>query len=177
MPANVTTVFATTRALAIALLLMAQAAMAGTVTTLDPDDYRSFVGNWMPQGAPLCAAMRSADDWNRVLHPAATMGSTRPFAPPAGLWNDRAVLLIARVVPAGDSAHAFRLLGVERTQDAIEVNVLFKSAPPASSSEKVWLAVEVQKPLPALVRFRQEGNIVCALSPDRGNWVAPPLPK
>ena len=70
-------------AIAAAALLAPNAALpAGGFKLLDPDAYQSFVGNWSPDTAPLCAAIGSADQWDHVLHPAATMGAHRPFAPP-----------------------------------------------------------------------------------------------
>lgn len=155
------------------LPVRAAASATGDVRQLDPADYQSFVRNWVPETVPLCAAIASADAWDHVLHPAPTMGRTRPFAPASAFWNDHAILLLAKVVNAGDVSHVFRLVGVERTRDAIEVNYGFRPTPPASSTMKWYFAIAVAKPLPALVRFRQEGKIVCALNTGAGEWTTP----
>jgi len=150
---------------------------AGGFKLLDPNAYQSFVGNWTPDTAPLCAAMSSDAQWNRVLHPAATMGSHKPFAPPGNFWSGRAVLLFARVVNAGDPAKVFQVDDVLRRKDTIDVTLRFKPTPPASSTMKIYFAVAVDKPIPPRIRFIQDGTIVCVLNPASGNWMAtPPQP-
>ena len=164
-------------ALAIALLAPNPALPSGGFKLLDPRDYQSFVGNWTPENAPLCAAIGSADQWDRVLHPAATMGAHKPFAPPADFWNGHVVLLFARVVNAGDPSKVFQVDGVLRRMDTIDVTLRFKPTPPASSKAKSYFAVAVDRPIPARVRFIQDGNIVCVLDTAAGTWLAsPPQP-
>jgi len=142
---------------------------------LSPGAYQSFVGNWVPAGAPLCAALRSQADWDGVLHPAAVMGANRPFSPPADFWNSKAVLLVARVVDAGDTTGIFHLTRLQRDRDAVELDYAFAAPPHASSTMTWYLAVAVAKPLAATIRFKESGHTVCTLQPDAGAWVVPPL--
>jgi hypothetical protein len=148
-------------------------ALALDVTPLNPADYQSFVGNWTPADAPLCAAIGSAEAWNRVLHPAAVMGDRRPFAPPSEFWERHAVLLFARVVPGGGQASALRLAGAERSPDAIDIVVAVTPPPPSSWTMKSWLAVAVPKPLPPHVGFLENGKRICSLEPASGHWLSP----
>jgi hypothetical protein len=162
---------------AAALLAPTAALPARQFNVLNPGDYQSFAGNWTPDTAPLCAAMGSADQWDHVLHPAATMGSHKPFAPPADFWNRHVVLLLARIVDAGDLSKVFQVDDVLRRKDTIDVTLRFKPTPPASSRMKAYIAVAVDKPIPARVRFIQDGSIVCVLDTAAGTWIAsPPQP-
>jgi hypothetical protein len=150
---------------------------SGGFKLLDPGDYQSFVGNWTPDTAPLCAAIGSADQWEHVLRPAATMGSHKLFAPPADFWAGHVVLLFARTVNAGDLSKVFQVDDVLRRKDTTDVTLRFKPTPPASSTAKSYFAVAVDKPISARVRFIQDGNIVCVLDTAAGTWMAsPPQP-
>jgi hypothetical protein len=163
--------------LAAALLAPNAALPKSAFQLLDPGDYQSFVGNWAPDTAPLCAAIGSAQQWDHVLHPAATMGAHKPFAPPADFWNGHVVLLFARVVNAGDLSKVFQVDDVLRRRDTIDVTLRFKPTPPASSTAKSYFAVALDKPIPARIRFIQDGNIVCVLDTAAGTWMsAPPQP-
>lgn len=95
-------------------------------TVLDPKAYQSFVANWTPSNKPLCAAIQSQADWDAVFHPAPVMGANRPFGPPAEFWNDRAVLVLAKVIDNGDTAKVFQLTGVHRDEKIIEVDYSFR---------------------------------------------------
>jgi hypothetical protein len=142
---------------------------------LNPSDYQVFVGNWTPDAVPLCAVLSSEADWNRILHPAATMFSNKAFAPPAFMWNSRAVLLVARATYGGDNPNLFQPTAVSRTQDTIELDYGF--TPPlaaATYTGKYYMMVQVTKPLPANVRFVENGREVCDVKPDSGAWVSPP---
>jgi hypothetical protein len=150
---------------ALACLLMSALAAGARAQLLDPDAYQSFVGNWSPKAAPLCTAMENAGEWESVLHPAPVMGGNKAFEPPSALWNHHAVLLLARVVNAGDTAHVFRLLRVTRTRGAIEMSVTFAPTPPASSTMKWYMALAVAKPLPPRIRIRENGAVICTLAP------------
>ncbi|HEY5210859.1 MAG TPA: hypothetical protein VIJ42_15580 [Stellaceae bacterium] len=134
---------------------------------LDPHRYQSFVANWTPEDRPFCAVLRSAADWNRVLKPAPTMGGTRPFAPPAAFWRKHAILLLARILGAGDTATVFQVERVARDPGALRLDYRFAPTPPASSTMKWYLAVAVAKPLPPVARFREDGKIVCTVTPPR----------
>lgn len=146
-------------------------------TVLDPKAYQSFVANWTPSNKPLCAAIQSQADWDAVFHPAPVMGANRPFGPPAEFWNDRAVLVLARVIDSGDTAKVFQLTGVHRDENVVEVDYSFRLTPPASSQIKWWLGVAAAKPLPPTVRFKEDGRLVCAVEPGTRTWLRPPPAK
>jgi hypothetical protein len=137
---------------------------------LDPGAFQSFVRNWTPSSRPLCAAIRSQAEWDMIMSPAATMGSSKPFGPPADFWSRSAVLLVARVVDAGDMAQVFRLQRVRRAAGTIDVEYSFTPPPKASSTMKWWLGMEVGKPLAATIRFVEGGRVVCTLAPSSGAW-------
>ena len=138
-----------------------------------PGDFQSFVGNWTPLTAPLCAVLRSDDDWKRVLHPAAVMGDHKPFEPPDTFWTSRAILLFARVVNGGDTSHVFALRKLQVDPDAVDVDFAFTPTPPASWTQKTYIAVDMDKPLPPRVQFRENGKIVCTLDIAAGQVLTP----
>jgi hypothetical protein len=146
------------------------AAQEPAYVQLDPDAFQSFVRNWTPPSQPLCAAMRSQAEWDMIMSPAATMGSSKPFGPRADLWSHGAVLLVARVVDAGDMAQVFRLQRVRRAAGTIDIAYGFAPPPKASSTMKWWLGVEVEKPLPETIHFVEGGRVVCTLAPASGAW-------
>ena len=146
------------------------AAQEPAYVQLNPDAFQSFVRNWSPPSRPLCAAIRSQADWDMIMSPAATMGSSKPFGPPAAFWTRNAVLLVARVVDAGDTAQVFRLDRVRRAAGTIDIDYGFTPPPKASSTMKWWLGVEVEKPLAATIRFVEGGHVVCTLAPASGAW-------
>jgi hypothetical protein len=147
--------------------------MAGepSYSLLDPSAYQSFVANWKPANKPLCAVIQSQADWAAVFRPAPVMGTNRPFGPPAELWSDGAVLMLARVVDAGDTANVFHLIGIHRDKDVIDVDVSFHRTPAASSRIKWWLGVTVSKTLPPMVRFREDGRVICTIQPGSCIWL------
>jgi hypothetical protein len=135
---------------------------------LDPGAYQSFVMNWTPADAPLCVTMQSQADWERVFHPAPIMGGYRPFSPPAEFWRTAGVLMVARVVNGGDTAHVFQVTGVRRDADSIDVDFGFHPPPEASFQVKWWLGVAVEKPLAPTVRFKEDGHLLCTVDRDAG---------
>jgi hypothetical protein len=132
---------------------------------LDPNAFQSFVANWADAEQPFCRAMLSAADWERWLKPAPTMGFHRPFAPQADLWNHHAVLLVARVVNAGDTSGVFSNPRVTGDERELALDYRFAPTPPASSTMKWYLALEIAKPLPPTVVVRENGRSVCTLLP------------
>jgi hypothetical protein len=132
---------------------------------LDPAEFQSFVRNWEPPSRPLCAALQSAADWDAVMAPAAVMGASKPFAPPADLWTRNAVLLLARVVDAGDTTKIFELGSVRRAGDRLDIGYTFTPPPKASSTMKWWLGITVAKPLPPTIRFLAGDVVTCTLAP------------
>jgi hypothetical protein len=145
-------------------------ALLGLTPTIDPAQYQSFVGNWTPASKPLCAAVGSASQWNRIFHPAPVMGTNRPFSPPDSFWAQHALLVVARVVDAGDTSRVFRVNYVTRTGNVVTLDYAFRPTPYASSTIKWWTGVAIARPLPATVRYRENGRIACSLDLAHGQW-------
>ena len=137
---------------------------------LDPGALQSFVRNWEPASRPLCAALQSAADWNAVMAPAPVMGAANPFAPPDDLWARSAVLMLARVVDAGDTADIFKLRGVRQAGGRLDIGYTFTPPPKSSSRMKWWLGITVAKPLPPIIRFLEGDIVSCTLAPASGQW-------
>ncbi|HEY5070508.1 MAG TPA: hypothetical protein VII63_00610 [Caulobacteraceae bacterium] len=140
---------------------------------IDPSRFQSFVGNWTPEDAPLCAVIRSEAEWRQILHPAPVMDSHKPFSPGGKFWKGHAVIMVARVISAGNIAGVFRPERIRRSAEAIEVDYRFSPTPRASSSIKWYLALRVAEPLPPTVSLVENGREVCALHQDAGTWVTP----
>ena len=160
---------------ALALLLALLAATPGRAqdvahARLDPGAFQSFVRNWELPSRPLCAALQSAKDWDAVMAPAPVMGGSKPFAPPGDLWERSAVLMLARVVDAGDTAKIFELRSLRRTGDRLDIGYAFGPPPKASSTMKWWLGIAVAKPLPPTIRFLTGDTVTCTLAPASGRW-------
>jgi hypothetical protein len=137
---------------------------------LDPGAFQSFVRNWEPPSRPLCAALQSAKDWDAVMAPAPVMDASKPFAPSDDLWARNAVLLLVRVVDAGDTAKIFELRSVRQTGGRLDINYSFTPPPKASSTMKWWLGITVAKPLPPTIRFLMGDSVTCTLAPASGKW-------
>jgi hypothetical protein len=138
-------------------------------------DYQSFVRNWSPEETPLCAAMDSQADWDAVMRPAPTMGQTRPFSPPEAFWKRNSLLVLARVINSGgDDLDVFQVGRVVRSKSKITIDYNFSTPPAASSQIKATMALEIAKPLPSVIEFKENGRMVCALRPDKKQIVSPP---
>ena len=131
---------------------------------LDPSDYQGFVSNW-DGNRPFCAAIASPQEWERVIHPAATMGNSRPFAPPASFWRTHTVLLLAHEGNGGgNDGEVLRTLGVDQRRGRIAVSTRFTPRTAASYTGKFWTAVAVRRPLAATnVDFVEGGRTLCTL--------------
>ena len=137
-------------------------------TLLDPNAYQSFVGDWTPTGQAFCAALQNTSQWNEVMHPAPTMASDRPFGPPAAFWATHSVVLVARVIPAGDPQGVFKVSSVRQTRRGLEVAYTFARPSKSSSKMKWYLAVALEGPLPDKIRVIENRHEVCRLTP--GAW-------
>jgi hypothetical protein len=132
-------------------------------TVVQPDQYQSFVVNWSPANKPFCVAIRSEREWSRVFHPAPVMGSHPPFAPPSAFWTQHALLVVARVINTADASQVFHIDSVTRDERVVEIRYTFRPTPPAPSTMKWWIGAAVAKPLPPMVRFRENGRMVCSV--------------
>lgn len=154
------------RALISVLALAACSAAAPPYTVLNSNDYHVFVAPWEPADQPFCAAFQSAADWEARMRPAAVMGQNT-FAPPADIWREHAVVMMARETNPGDPAHLFNVTGVTKSTDAdaLDVHTTFTPAPASTSTIIAYVAVEVSKPLPHVIHFNENGRDVCEIRP------------
>lgn len=138
---------------------------------LTDDDFQSFVGNWQGN-APLCAALASQADWDRYIHPAATMGRPRhPFQPEDGFWRDHVALLIARVANAGGGENpSLRIEGVTQQGGALTIATSFHQVAHGSFQMNLWALVVLPRPLPGGATFRDADGTSCTVPglPRRG---------
>jgi hypothetical protein len=135
--------------------------------------FQSFVANWSPANRPLCAALRSQADWDKIFKPAAVIGTHPPFAPPPEFWTGSALLVLAQVVPGGSPVDILQVDAVQRHGTRVEVAVTVPQTPPASWQSKTWVGITLAPPLPTRIRFREAGKIVCTLEPAARHWVEP----
>jgi hypothetical protein len=129
---------------------------------LTDDDFQSFLGNWAGDG-PLCAALAGQADWDRYIHPAATMGRPRhPFQPAEGFWRDHVALLIGRVANAGGGENpSLRIEAVTRQDGALTIRTSFRQAAHGSYQMNLWALVVLPRPLPARATFRDADGTSC----------------
>jgi hypothetical protein len=136
-------------------------------------DYHAFVANWSPADKPLCAVLRSGDEWRAVVHPAPVMFGANVFGPPDAFWAGHAVLLIARQVQGGSDA--FKSYSVHATPLGIEVDYAMAPAGGGSFTTKAYLALAVAKPVAGRIVFADSAGVACRLDPAGGVWVSPAL--
>jgi hypothetical protein len=143
----------------------AAAPVAVPYEVLTGDDFQSFLGNWEGDG-PLCAALASQADWDRYMHPAATMGRPRhPFQPEDGFWRDHVALLIGRVANAGGAENpSLRIEGVTRQDGALTIATRFRQPAHGSYQMKLWAFVVLPRPLPDRATFRDADGTSCAVT-------------
>ena len=86
------------------------------------------------------------------------MGGAERFAPPAETWASHIVLLVARVVPGGAKGQPIQPVSVDRADGSLEVDYRFTLLPESSYTVKAYMALEVPKPAPASVVFKENGQ-------------------
>ncbi len=138
------------------------------------EDYDGFVGNWKPQDAPLCAAMRSGADWDQLVIVTPGPGGDNPPAILSdAFWRDHAVVLLAQAMPSKGSNRAYQVRRVSRTGDVTEVDYRFTPPPPAGSIGKAYLVLAIPAPLSDTVVFKSDKGVTCTLKPGAGQWLVP----
>jgi hypothetical protein len=162
-----------TAALGLAMAGAPAGAAPVAYRVLDTGAYQSFVGNWTPDSAPLCAVIDSSAHWDAVMHPAAMMGGSRRFAPPPETWTSHVVLLIARVIPGGGKGTALQPVSVDGAVASLDVDYRFTPPPAGSYTIKAYVALEIPRLVPATVVFKENGQTVCMLKPRDGAWLSP----
>jgi hypothetical protein len=141
-------------------------------TTLTPKDLQSFVRSWQPADKPLCKILQSGADWDRWMGAAAVMGPHKPYAPPAGLWSHKVMVLIARVVGATDPATVFDMKRVRADRQTLAIAYHIRASSPASYKIAAWIGVIVGRDqLGDRVDIAEDGATVCAI--DKTGKAAP----
>ena len=142
----------------------AQPASVAGYQVFTQDDFQSFVGNWRG-GAPLCAAIRSQADWDRVMHPAPVMGRpSRPFAPPADFWRTHAGFLLARVAGDGGAPPAsLSATDVRNSNGTLRIETRFTQTAPASYRIKTMILVVAPLPAPRNAVFHDADGTICVI--------------
>lgn len=139
------------------------------------DRYQNFVVNWPGEQTPLCAIVRTADDYATLFHPAPVIGARKPFAPAEAAFGKQMLVVVARVVP-GDAGTTLSIEKVERTGAGLVVHCR-STAPsrPSTFTVKQTAIAWIPRGEPGPVRFLENGRQVAALDLASGTWVAPPL--
>jgi hypothetical protein len=146
---------------------------AVTFTTLTPGDLQTFVKTWQPADKPLCKILKSNADWDKWMGAAAVMGPHKPYAPPASLWSDNFVVLIAQVVDATDPATVFDIKRVSSDRQTLAIAFHIRAPTPASYKIAAWIGVILGRDqLRDRVDIVEDGATVCAI--DNTGKAAPP---
>jgi hypothetical protein len=145
---------------------------AVTFTTLTPENLQSFVKTWQPADKPLCKILKSNTDWDKWMGAAAVMGPHKPYAPPASLWSDKFMVLIARVVDAADPATVFDMKRVRGDRQTLAIAYHIRAPSPASYKIAAWIGVIIgADQLRDRVDIVEDGTTVCAF--DKTGQAAP----
>ena len=144
--------------------------------TLNPSDYQNFVKNWDDTKQPvLYAVVRSIDQWNGIFHPAPVMGGNRRFAPDADMFATNEILIVARVMPATESADTFRVEQVSTNAAGLVLNYRYTPTPNAVSyTVKNYLGVIVPTFGHSTVAFVENGKQIGTLDAAKGRWCVGP---
>ena len=85
------------------------------------------------------------------------------------------MLVLARVINSGgDHLDVFQVGRVVRSKSKITIDYKFRTPPAAASQIKAAMGLEIAKPLPSVIEFKENGRMVCALRPDKKQIVSPP---
>ncbi len=124
--------------------------------------YQSFIKNWSPDSTPLCAILASSADWDAVLHPAGVMGAHKPYAPQVDFWRTHGMLIVARTVPGAASSIRLEKIAATKRSTGVVVTYKLEGGADASFMTKVWLPIEVAKPLPVSAAFKDTNGVKCS---------------
>jgi hypothetical protein len=138
--------------------------------TIMSGSYQSFLKNWDDERHPVfCTLMRNSREWDEWMHPAAVMGGKKSFGPPSSFFDNRQLLLVARVMQAPDAAerpHVFTPLSVTLRDGVLRANYLYrKPASGATYSIKDYLLLSIPKErfTTGKVQFFENDKKVCEL--------------
>lgn len=143
---------------------------------MDMNDYRNFLGNWDEQKYPVLYALISTPaQYNALFHPAATMGSLRPFSPDASLYAREQILVVARVMLNPKNMDTvFEVDRITERNQELALHYRFnKQESDANWHGKIYLAVRIPKHNYKKVLFFENGKQVGQLNMAAGQWSVP----
>jgi len=146
--------------------------------TLSLETFNCFVANWDAEKQPvLCADIRTRTDWATLFKAAAVMGTAKPFAPDAKLFEKEQILVVARVMPAPDHDQSEKIFTVETISgNDEELEFRYQYQPPdtvATYTVKLPLLVVVPKHAYRKIVFIENTTTVGTLDLVTGQWVIP----
>lgn len=144
-------------------------------------EYQNFVGNWDEEKHPLLYVLiQSSERYGKVFHPAAVMGTAKPYAPDPAMFAKEMILVAARVMQAPKSEDADKCFEVERivqTGQDLAVHYRFKNdGEKAAHSLKNSLVLRIPKREYKRVFFFENGKQVGVLNTTQGQWSVPAMP-
>jgi hypothetical protein len=139
-------------------------------------DYQNFIGNWDEQKDPVLYALISTPaQYNTLFHPAATMGSVRPFSPDASLYAKEQILIVARVMV--NPRNMDTIFEVDRITERNQELALYyrfnKQESDVNWQGKIYLAIRIPKHNYKKVFFFENGKQVGKLNMAAGQWSVP----
>ncbi|MEM7145220.1 MAG: hypothetical protein AAF591_08785 [Verrucomicrobiota bacterium] len=144
---------------------------------IGPKTYSSFIKNWTDNLTPVATVyIDSEEKWKTIFAPAATMAEGQVFGPEASFFDDKAIVLTARVVRQrrANEGTRYRLEGVTRRGGDLTVSVHFDDADMAGSfSIKDFIGVVVPKRDYSVVQVDENGEVVGRLDLAEGQWANP----
>lgn len=131
--------------------------------------YANFLHNWDDARQPLFyGVMRSLDEYKASFSAAAVMGNTRPYFPPASLFETSQLLVVSRVTVAQpNGASAFSVEFIREVGQDLHVRYRFQpssSGMPTSMRIKDGLEIQVPRKSYARIVFFENGQQVGSLS-------------
>ena len=159
------------------------AGSAEPYTRIGMDAYQNFLTNWDDRAEPVrYALIRTPAEYDQLYQPAAIGGDRRPFHPPAELYRDSQILVVARVLrmppSALDPAKADAIFEVEGlTAEAGALTLRYRLNRPRAADDaasfKVVLALRVPRAAYRTVTIIEDGKPVGRLAPAEGRWAVP----
>lgn len=131
--------------------------------------YASFLHNWDDARYPLFyGVIRSLDEYNASFSAAAVMGNTRPFSPPASLFETSQLLVVSRVTVAqANGVSAFSVEFIREVGQDLHVRYRFQApAPGTATSMRIKDGLEIRIPRKPYARivFFENGQQAGSLS-------------
>ena len=148
-------------------------------TVMGPGTFEIFVKNWDGEQAPaLYAYIGSEREWGEVFQAAATMKADQVFGPAAGFFEEKGIVVLARVVKASeaDEKSRFTVEGVRVEGGELVVRVGFELPDGHGMYEaKDFVGVVVPKGDYTEVRVIENRVALGTLNLAAGQWSVPAM--